>query len=248
MHKLIKSIKALHHFVDTNAVIGAMIGQYRRLLDPSPAPARASSTQPMMRAGTPAARAACGVPARAPRCRRRSWRRRRSLDSCPAPWRRKRSRSTPRRTWDGGRRVPCRCRPESRRAASATPSSTTAVSPITTPVPWSMKMPLPMRARGGWMSSPNRALAQLCRKVRRGVWRPAATLMGDARGLQRVIALEPRAADRDGGAGRITIGDGHDVETRRQPDGRMSARQAPRRRSGGSARRGPRWCAASRAR
>jgi hypothetical protein len=27
-----------------------------------------------------------------------------------------------------------------------TPSSTTAVSPITTPVPWSMKMPLPILA------------------------------------------------------------------------------------------------------
>ena len=65
--------------------------------------------------------------------------------------------------------------------------------------------------------------------------------MGDARGLQRVIAFEPQQRIEMRGAGRIAIGDGHDVE--RAPPGRWPGRRsAPRRRSGGSARRAPRWC------
>ena len=66
---------------------------------------------------------------------------------CPAPWRRPQQHAAAQQ--DGGRRVPCPCRP-GHAVQHRTPSSTTAVSPITTPVPWSMKMPCRSRRRDGY--------------------------------------------------------------------------------------------------
>ena len=53
-----------------------------------------------------------------------------------------------------------------------TSSSTTAVSPTTTPVAWSMNMPRPKRA-AGWMSTPNTSELRLCR-CRARVCRPCS--------------------------------------------------------------------------
>ena len=67
-----------------------------------------TSMQPMMRAGTPAAvqPAGTGASTTLPAA---IWRRRRSRCR-PALWRRHRTARRV-RTWDDGRRVPCRCRP-----------------------------------------------------------------------------------------------------------------------------------------
>ena len=94
-----------------------------------------------------------------------------------------------------------------------TPSSTTAVSPITTPVPWSMKMPLPIAGAGMDVEAEQGAGAAL-QEVGERLAALQPQPMRDARGLQGVIALEPQQRIEMRGAGRIAVGDGDDVGAR----------------------------------
>ena len=154
--------------------------------------------------------------------------------------------STPRRTlgWRSPRSLPVP--PSVTPCSIETPSSTTAVSPITTPVPWSMKMPLPITRAGMDVEAEQRAAAAL-QEVGERLAALQPQPVRDALGLQGVVALEPQQRVEMRGAGGIALGHRHDVGARRQADGGIGA-TAPRRRSGGSARPAPRSVPASRAR
>lgn len=97
------------------------------------------------------------VPPSVTPCSRRAAGRRRSAAAAAAP-ERTRHRAGPSSTRAEGRhgraRKPTRKNGRNRTWRMLTWSPTTAVSPITTPVPWSMRTPAPTRA-AGWMSTVN---------------------------------------------------------------------------------------------